>query len=39
MASTTNDVAVLNVGDDDFRRLNHSQRALRRLSKDYITLV
>ncbi|MEM9952026.1 MAG: ABC transporter permease [Chloroflexota bacterium] len=41
MATTanTNNVAVLNVGDEDFRRLNHMQRALRRLSKDYITIA
>lgn len=32
------DVAIL-VSDEDFRRLNHMQRAMRRLSKDYITLA
>ena len=40
MATATNDnVAILNVGDDEFRRLNHIQRAVMRLSKDYITLI
>jgi len=40
MATATNDnVAILNVGDDEFRRLNHIQRAVMRLRKDYITLI
>ncbi|MEO1290578.1 MAG: ABC transporter permease [Chloroflexota bacterium] len=39
MATTANNVAVLNVEDEDFRRLNHMQRAMHRLSKDYITLT
>lgn len=40
VSTTSNDnVAILNVDDDEFRRLNHMQRAIMRLSKDYITLV
>lgn len=39
MATTVKDVAILEVGDDDFRRLTHMQRAVRRLRKDYLTLA
>ncbi len=39
MATTVKDVAILEVGDEDFRRLTHMQRAVRRLRKDYLTLA
>lgn len=38
MATTARDVAILNVDDEDFRRLTHMQRAVKRLSKDYLTI-
>lgn len=39
MATTIKDVAILDVGDEDFRRLTHMQRAVKRLKKDYLTLA
>ncbi len=39
MATTAKDVAILDVGDEDFRRLTHMQRAVKRLSNDYLTLA
>ncbi|MGJ3240535.1 MAG: ABC transporter permease [Anaerolineae bacterium] len=39
MAITKNEVAILNTDDEQFRRLTHMQRAVRRLSKDHMTLV
>lgn len=39
MATTAKEVAILDVNDEGFRRLTHMQRALKRLKKDYLTLV
>jgi peptide/nickel transport system permease protein len=39
MATTAKEVAILDVNDEDFRRLTHMQRALSRLKKDYLTIV
>lgn len=38
-ANNAKDVAILNVDDEDFRRLNHTQRAIKRLKNDYMTLA
>ncbi|GAB5489874.1 MAG: oligopeptide ABC transporter permease AppC [Phototrophicaceae bacterium] len=39
MATNVKEVAILDVKDEDFRRLTHMQRAIKRLRKDYLTLI